>query len=599
MYSKFYELKSDVLKKVASGDYSDALDDMKQFIISVANEQSLPVDVVGSRKVDELCELIGDDYFRQFFEARLAESPFRPVDKRMIVVCTGLHQFGTTSLVIGDLVKAHPGYECSVIATDYLNDMLPEDRAVSRIDGSGAVVSICPPGQAQQKLGWLIQQFLRIAPSRIFLLNHHQDSVVIAAARPFVDKTKVIFYHHSNHDICMGVHLKGAIHLDPHNLGYYNCRNNEGISGNVYVPLTVNDEDVNRVGSQFMRTGELTTCSSGAYHKFSNFYLYPYLDMLVKRFEVQNGRHVHIGKISPPELAAIRHKLTDNGIDAGRFVHIPGTPSLWRTLVDQEIDLFIGSFPLGSVRTTIEAMGAGLPVLMPENYLGRFFAGRDLVYPDAFLWKYPEDFAQVIRSVTPKSLGMHAARSRAHYILQYSSDSVDVEGKIDAICNGLPTPGPYELYPYQPDHLDKALHFNHVAHLTASHAAQQALANAQHGGAMGEDTVLPDNTAPAGNIFIRTIASLREKAVGNQARGLKADEKADRSRRAAVKRLPPEDRQLYRSISQRPDGTGFDRAAYLRRYPDVAVEGIDPLLHFVKFGQYEGREPTFFIGKNG
>ncbi|WP_138995724.1 hypothetical protein [Sphingomonas sp. PAMC 26621] len=596
MYSSFYELKSEVGKKVVCGEYSDALDNLKRFIISVTNEQSLPVEVVGSRKIDELCELIGDGYFRHFFEARLAQSPFRPVEKRVVIVCTGLYKYGATSLVVGDLVKAHPGYECSVIATDYLNDMSSEDRELSDIDASGAVISVCPPGEAQEKLGWLIQQFLRIAPARIFLLNHHQDPVAIAAARPFVDKTKVIFYHHSDHNICVGVHMEGAVHVDPHNIGFYNCRNNEGIRGNVYVPLTVHDNDVTRVGSQFVRTGELTTCSSGAYHKFSNFYLYPYQDMLVDRFKGRNGRHIHIGEISPSELAALRDRLTANDIDAERFVHIPGTPSLWRTLVDQEVDLFIGSFPMSCTRTTIEVMGAGLPILMPENYLSRFASNRDLVYPDAFLWKYPAEFAEVIRTVTPKSLGMHAARSRAHYILQYSSDCVDVAGKIEAICNGLPTSAPYELYPYQPDHLDKALHFNHVAHLTASHAAQQALASVQHGGALDDDGGPPDNTALAGNRFIRTLARLREKTVGDQVRRSK---KAERVRRAAVNRLPPEDRQLYRSISQRPDGAGFDPASYLRRYPDVAAAGVDPLLHFVEFGQYEGREPSFLDGRHG
>lgn len=594
MYSIFYQLESAVRAKVASGNYSDALDNMKEFIISVMNEQSTPGEVVGSRKVDELCEFIADEYFRRFFEPQLTLYPFRPVDKRIVIVCTGLYKYGGTSLVISDLVKAHPGYECTVIATDYLNDMSAEDLELSRIGGSGAVVSICPPGQSEEKLRWLIQQFLHIAPSRIFLLNHHQDSVIISAARPFVDKTNVIFYHHADYNICMGVHLKGAIHIDPHNVGYYNCRNKEGIRDNVYVPLTVDDSGVNRVGSQFMRTGELTTCSSGTYHKFRNFYLYPYPDMLVDRFKVQNGRHVHIGGISPPELAAIHHKLTDNGIDTERFVHIPWTPSLWQTLVDQEIDLFIGSFPIGGARTTIEVMGAGVPILMPENYLSRFFSSRDIVYPDAFLWKYPADFVQAIRSVTPKSLGMHAARSRAHYILQYSSSCVDVEGKINAICAGLPTPAPYELYPYHPDHLDKALHFSHVAYLTASHVAKQALANARQAGAapMG-------HTLPTGSLLTRTLTSLREKTVGRQAMWrLNAEKKAERKRRKAVKRLPPEDQQLYRALSQRPDGFSFDPIAYLHRYSDVAMAGTDPLLHFVQFGQYEGREPTFSTGKH-
>lgn len=575
MYSVFYELDTAVKAKVAAGNHSDALDNVKEFITSVMNEQSTPGEVVGARKVDVLCEIIGDDYFGRFFEETLREKTFTPIDKHIVIVCTGLYKYGGTTLVISDLVNAHPGCRCTVIATNYLNDMTAEDLELSRIDGCGANVLIAPAGNAEQKLRWLIQQFLDIAPSRIFLLNHHQDSVIVSAARPFVERTNVIFYHHADYNICLGVHMKGAIHVDPHNVGFYNCRTKEGLRDNVYVPLTVDDGGVNRVEATFIGSGELTTCSSGTYHKFRNFYLYPYSDLLVDRLKVRNGRHVHVGGISPPELTAIRQKLTDNDVDAERFVHIPWTPSLWRTLVDQKIDLFIGSFPIGGARTTIEVMGAGIPILMPDNYLSRFFSSRDIVYSDAFLWKYPADFAEVLRTVSAKSLSMHAKRSRAHYILQYCSASIDIEGKFNAICAGRPTPEPYALYPYQPDPLDKALHFSHIASLTAHHAAQHAIASLPVSPEVVEEQ--------AGNSLTRIFTDLRE-----------GREKRRRLLRT-MKRLSPEDRLMYKTLAQGSTGIQFDGETYLARNPDVAEEGADPLLHFVMYGRHEGREPVFFI----
>jgi len=39
----------------------------------------------------------------------------------------------------------------------------------------------------------------------------------------------------------------------------------------------------------------------------------------------------------------------------------------------------------------------------------------------------------------------------------------------------------------------------------------------------------------------------------------------------------------------------FDREAYLRRYPDVAASGVDPLLHFVTTGAREGRWPCAYF----
>lgn len=601
MYSKFYELDAAVKVNIAKGDYSGALENLKQFIISVMNMESTPGEVVGARKVDELCELIGDSYFSRFFQASVEDKPFESSDKRVVILCTGLYKYGGTSLVISDLVKAHPGYECTVIATNYLDDMTPEDLELSRIGSSGATVSVCPKGDARKKLHWLIQQLLDIAPSRIFLLNHHQDSVMISAARPFVDRTKVIFYHHADYNMCLGVHLKGAIHVDPHNVGFYNCRTKEGISDNTYLPLTVDDLGVNRVGADFMRTNELTTCSSGHYLKFRNFYLYPYADLIVDRLKFQNGTHIHIGALLEPDIARMRKKLIDHGIDAARFVHIPWTASLWETLVKNEVDLFIGSFPIGGARTTIEVMGAGIPILMPQNYLSRFFSSRDIVYPDAFLWKYPVDFSNVLADITAESLAAHSARARAHYVSNYSSECADLEGKIHAICAGLPTPAPYELYPHQPDYLDRALHFGELDVLTSGYAVDKAIASLANSPA--QNAPEHENASPRSRfdgIFstsitkivakLRTLKKRASKALTGQLKPPRPSTLGD-----AVRSLSSADQELYLAIVEKPESIGFEPANYLRRNPDVAAAGMDPLIHFVRHGQNEGRASTFFF----
>lgn len=601
MYSKFYELEAAVKVNIAKGDYSGALENLKQFIISVMNMESTPGEVVGARKVDELCELIGDSYFSRFFQAGLEGKPFESLDKRVVILCTGLYKYGGTSLVISDLVKAHPGYECTVIATNYLDDMTAEDLELSRIGSSGAVVSVCPQGDARKKLHWLIQQLLNIAPSRIFLLNHHQDSVMISAARPFVDRTKVIFYHHADYNMCLGVHLKGAIHVDPHNVGFYNCRTREGITDNVYLPLTVDDR-VNRRETNFIRNGELTTCSSGHYLKFRNFYLYPYIDLIVDRLKVRNGNHIHIGALLEPDIAQMRKKLIDHGVDAARFVHIPWTASLWETLVENEVDLFIGSFPIGGARTTIEVMGAGIPLLMPQNYLSRFFSSRDIVYRDAFLWKYPSDFSNILADVTAESLAVHSARSRAHYVSNYSSEFAGVEDRINAICTGAPTLPPYELYPHQPDYLDRALHCDRLRELTSSYAVDKALASLAN-------SSLPDSPsrdqAPHENRFDSAFPASVKKIIAKQQTWTRKTREAVAGllRRPssfpvvadAVRSLSPADQELYSAILGKPESIGFEPAVYLRRNSDVAAAGMDPLVHFVRHGRNEGRASTFFF----
>lgn len=577
MNSLFFELETSVKASVEDDNYTAALEKLKEFVIAVMNMQAAPGEVVGSARVDALCELVGRSYFGKYFNPKALIASTKPLKKTMIVVCTGLYRYGGTTHVIKDLVNAHPDYECIVIASNYLENMTPEDLALSKIDGTAAALSVCPPGDAESKMMWLMHKFLEKSPSRIFLLNHHQDSVIVSAAAPFVSNADVIFYHHADYNMCLGVHLKGTIHVDPHNVGYYNCRGKEGISDNAYIPMTVDDRTERRDFTEFMADGSLTTCSSGHYHKFRNFYLYPYPELIAERLKRRGGNHIHIGEIPLADLASIRQSLVDNGVDTDRFIHIPWVESFWNAIVEQSVDLFIGSFPIGGARTTIEVMGAGIPLLMPNNYLSRFFSSRDIVYRECFTWTYPEDFLKVIKEVTPATLQIHSARSRQHYDAFYNSRSVDLRGTVDAICARSATQCPYALYDYEPDQLDRALHFKHIDVLLAQYAADEALAQAER-----VPKALP--VKKRGKSKMKVFGRKVIQWMGVTARGAQP--------------LSKDESRLFNLLKSHPESLNFNSSEYAARNPDVAAENIDPLVHFVKYGQYEGRGPSPFFSSD-
>ena len=45
----------------------------------------------------------------------------------------------------------------------------------------------------------------------------------------------------------------------------------------------------------------------------------------------------------------------------------------------------------------------------------------------------------------------------------------------------------------------------------------------------------------------------------------------------------------------RDPSVGFDTTSYLAAYPDVAAAGVNPLVHYLRFGDTEGRS-TFADG---
>lgn len=65
---------------------------------------------------------------------------------------------------------------------------------------------------------------------------------------------------------------------------------------------------------------------------------------------------------------------------------------------------------------------------------------------------------------------------------------------------------------------------------------------------------------------------------------------------ASVRKVPPKKKAAAKKIDaaalERVRASGlFDAEWYLKRYPDVAAAGVDPLMHFVRHGDAQGRSP--------
>jgi hypothetical protein len=460
IYSSYYELLKRVESFLECEDYSSALDDVSSFVWEVMNSEFAAGRIHGSRKLDSICESIGQHFIDNFVgQERLGRVNYSP--NKTVIVCTGLYKYGGTTHVINDLIRSSGQEHCIVLATNSFNDMNDDDISL-RFQSSKVEARICDAKSKEDKLRWLVLSLIYIRPARIFLLNYNQDAIIISGAAPFTSYTSVIFYHHADYNLCLGVHLSGAIHIDPHNIGYSNCRLVEGISDNYYLPLSVQDKGVFRRPQNF-DSKSFTTCSSASYHKFANFYFYPYTELLLDRLKTRSGVHIHIGKIPDSDLSKIYEKLESSGIKRERFVYVEWVPDLWLALVDLKVDLFISSFPHSSGRTSIEVMGAGIPILFHDGYLTRFHVGRDIVYPEVCLWKYPEEFHEHIERLTYRELRRQSLASRKFYIENYALSYDRMKEVLDAILEGSAELKPPPLSIHEPDSLDNVLHYSHLS----------------------------------------------------------------------------------------------------------------------------------------
>lgn len=450
-------LEKKVLKAVDRGEINKALELVQEFVDKVIIDSRATANVFGSEKLDWLCLEIGKAFGRKQKVLAPAVDCGSETGDAVVSIASHLDKYGGHTLVLEDIIRAQPDKLQIVLLLDLFNRVDAAELS-ERFSGISQL-RVAPHGRAQDKLNWLTEQLNTINPERIFLFNNHQDAVTIAGIQSWLGVAKVAFYHHADHNLCLGVHLPNAVHVDPHNIGYFNCREHEGLSDNKYLPLVVEDKGSRTFDCPFLQEGDLRTCSSGTYNKFSSSYVYSYVEMISKRLALRDGVHFHIGNVPEGVIDSISDCLRGQGIDSNRFIHISHVPSLWSFLVENRIDLYISSFPLGGGRAAIEAMGSGTPLLMHQSSLSRFHGGVDLAYQNAFVWSDSAEFCKNIASLTPEILAEHSYCARRHYEINHFPNSL-MDG-IDRIFNksDIDYLLPPKLKNYRPDRLQRYLHF--------------------------------------------------------------------------------------------------------------------------------------------
>jgi len=451
MYSSVSELEKEVFEKIFANDLNGALILIIRFVEEVLKDSRFTGNVFGSSTLDLLCQRIGE---KSLEELNLPEETNnRQKNECVVFIATELFMTGAHSAILEDIIKARPGKQYIIFLTNLYDSGISQDSR-KRFEAITAKVHCAPNGSALIKLKWLQSKLIEFNPGQIFLFNHHQDAVAIAAVQPAL-KSQVIFHHHADHHLCLGVFLTFTNHIDPTNLGYYNCRNQLGLEENIYFPMTVNDLGVRPFHIPFLKDGKLRTCSSGSESKFESPYSFSYFVELPNLLNVTNGVHIHIGKLSSNNLEIIYRGMKKRNIDEKRLVYIPWVKSLWLALIEQRIDLYISSYPLGGGRASIEVMGSGTPMVVHKSQLSRFYGGGDLVYPQVFFWEKPRDLFEYLSKLLPDFLKKQGGVARKHYEGYYMP--IKVKQKLDKLGSETIDFPPLPLRGYTPDLLQKYL----------------------------------------------------------------------------------------------------------------------------------------------
>lgn len=409
-YKSFSDLVDCIDASIDKKDFDAALRLIQDWVEKVISEPVLTAQIYGSKELDWRCQRIGL-LSLQSMDVLSREPSLEGMRDCNLYIVTKLQTSGGHTKVIKDFIAARPDEKHVICSTELLG---PSELGTVNVDlanGESAVFEAAPDGSHLSRLRWLQARLKRIAPKRVYLFNHHQDSVAVAAVVPEME-IATTFHHHGDHHLCLGVFLPGIEHVDPHPMGFCNCRDVLKID-NTFIPLVVADRGATR--SSFLDNGQLTTCTAARSNKIEIPYYVNYLDVVPELLSRTGGRHIHIGRLTPWALYRLRRGLRKYGVDRQQFIYIPWVSSVWQELLEHKVDLYIASFPYGGGLTLIEAMGAGVPVALHRHMYSHILSGLSLGYPGAFSWHRTSELFEYCEALDSHALFVGARQARQHY----------------------------------------------------------------------------------------------------------------------------------------------------------------------------------------
>jgi hypothetical protein len=396
-------------EQVALGNLEPALGDIALRAEAIKNDPLALGRILGSPMLDALCTEIGATVLGKIESGR---EPYRfESGAHAVYVCTETLSSGGHTRVISDLMRAAPERTHHVVLTNLW------ERArlfTQEFESLGARVTILPKATMLEKLQLLTAFLGGFRQARVFLLNHHQDTVAVAAVGAAA-RLERFFIHHCDYLFCLGLFLRGVAHVDLHSMGFDDCRNNLGIGANHYWPLTCEDGATVRSGG-FSRDGRLVTCCCGSAHKFTGRYPVDYFDAVAEILRTTASTHFHIGPLEERHTRRLLERLTATGVSLERFKHVPHVPNLRTALLDLGVDAYLVSFPLGGGRALVEAMSAGVPVVGHRHHHSKLLGGSDLLPEGAPEWSTVPELLAILRSLAPEVLVAHSESSRQRYL---------------------------------------------------------------------------------------------------------------------------------------------------------------------------------------
>lgn len=447
MQNTLSDLKNNIEKLIVRGNTDQALSLLCQYTHDLTRNGQAPGKIFGSPLLDSLCQSIGKNILDGKSGSSQPAATASNGKSGILFLVTELYAIGGHSGVIEDLIDSYgkASEKSTILFTDTFGTL--NRKLVQQRYGHKAELLFKPNGWSHsQTVMWIHDQVQQLKPAKTFLFNHMDDAIAVAAAQPNLP-TELYFFHHCDHTFTLGLHLDHCRHLDFRQSGFWNCRQQLGKPGNRYIPLTSSNHSL-RSSAGFLKDGKPVTCTSGSPAKFSQPYEYSLAELIPQILSATGGQHIHIGQLDSQTIRKTLSLMEESGIKPERWIRIPYVESLSATLRERQVDIYLDSFAICGCKAVVEAMGAGIPVIVHKNYRSRLLSNVDLIYPEAFAWSAPSELVAKLPQYTKAQLELESNAAYTHFSKHHHPEVLS--NHCEALAHPEETPH-YSLQPYPND----------------------------------------------------------------------------------------------------------------------------------------------------
>lgn len=320
-----------------------------------------------------------------------------------LYLVTELYQAGGHRVLLEQMIKARPQERHIVLFTGTLERMRDFGRACVTNLGAFAIFPD-PLAGLYDKWLWLREKLAAYAARRVFLLHHPEDVLAALAAEEVASRygRRMYMVHHADTVGSLAADLGGISHIA---IRPEQKARMLQASPNLRVTLLQLGSALaavpRRNSKRISTAAPWITATCGNEGKFSKTGPLAFPVVIARALQSTGGQHVHIGPVSTGFIRAARAALTGAGIEHDRLEFTGEVTSVATALVEKNVGLFLGSFPVGGALSLIEAAAAGVPIAVRDPGAGveaelRYTSGIDFRPPEALIWSDMASLEQVL-----------------------------------------------------------------------------------------------------------------------------------------------------------------------------------------------------------